>query len=243
MKIIRFLLKAIAALFLVFLITTFIWASPVIFYWNKGESISTGTVRNGGLKNAYKFDLYGKNFSYFSYGSYFLLGMGFSNSAVYHSLKDAMKLLEETCPEHYFYVMELSKKEGGQTLLHKTHRNGLSVDLMVPKMKKNGTPTNFYDHAGILHYRYEFDKDGYLEFDKSVQIDFDALAELIFALQKSAKQHGLKVAIVIIRDEIKDDLIKTKTGKKIAHLVRSFPNHKFVNKMHDDHIHVDFAFR
>jgi penicillin-insensitive murein endopeptidase len=243
MKLKKVFTKKIAIILIIPFITALLWASPVIFHWNNGVSVSTGTVGNGNLKNAYKFDLYGDNFSYFSYGSYFMLGMCFTNSAVYQSLKKAMKILEEKCPNRHFYIMELSKKEGGETLLHETHRNGMSVDLMVPKLKIDSKPCYFYDHSGLFHYRYEFDKNGYLNIDKSVQIDFDALAELISAVQEAALQNGLTVSKVIIRDEIKDNLIQTKTGKKIAKLVRSYPYHKFVNKMHDDHIHVDFAFK
>jgi penicillin-insensitive murein endopeptidase len=238
----RTLIKRLKLFFYIILIASFLWASPVIFYWNKGKSTSTGHVVNGKLINAYKLDLYGNNYSYFSYFSYYMLGMCFTNSSVYQCLKDAMKTLEVSCPNRHFYIMELSRIYGGKSLLHQTHRNGMSVDLMVPKINKNNKPCYFYDHAGLFHYLNEFDSDGHLKLDKSVKIDFDALAELIFAVQKAASENGLKISQIIIRDEIKDNLAKTATGSKIAYLMRSYPNNKFVNKMHDDHIHVDFTY-
>jgi hypothetical protein len=221
----------------------FIWSSPVIFHWNSGNSVSIGSSQEGALKNPYKMDLYGKNFTYFSYLSYFGLGMCFTNSKVYQTIKDCMKSLETKSAGTVFYVMELSRKNGAKTLLHQTHRSGLSVDLMVPKKNKSGKQSRFYDRVGLWHYLYEFDSEGHLSIDKSVSIDFDALASLITELNLAANKNGLKIKQVIIRNEIKDNLLEKSSVKNMpSYLVHSYPNNKFVNKMHDDHIHVDFSY-
>ena len=226
------------------LLFSFLWSTPVIFHWNNGKSISNGTSASGTLSNPYKMDLYGKNFSYFSFFSYYGLGMCFTSDRVYNCLKDCMKSLETSCAGKHFYIMELSRKNGGKSLLHNTHRAGLSVDLMVPKINKSGRQSLFYDRFGLLHYKLDFNADGKLTIDKSVQIDFESLAKLIYELINSASKNGLVLSRVIIRNEIRDNLLRTKTAAKFNHnLIVSYPANKFVNEMHDDHIHVDFRYR
>jgi penicillin-insensitive murein endopeptidase len=225
------------------LIFCFVWSAPVVFFWNNGKSIVKGSSNGGTIENPYKMDLYGKNFSYFSYLSYFGLGMCFTSERVYNSLKDCMKALESSAAGKHFYIMELSRKNGGKTLLHQTHRAGLSVDLMVPKLNKNGKQTRFYDHCGLWHYCFNFDKEGRMNIDNSVQIDFESLALLIHELEIAAAKNGSPLQRVIIRDEIRDNLFKTPSAARLNKaLIASYPQNKFVNKMHDDHIHVDFVY-
>ena len=215
-------------------------SAPVLLYWNQGKSISTGAVSNGAIGNAYKFNLYGKNYSYFSYLSYFNLGMCFTNNQVYQSLIDCFKELETKAAGRHFYVMELSRKKGGKTILHATHRNGLSADIMVPKKFKKGGPTYLFDHLGLWHYLLEFDKEGSLKIAPFVQIDFEALASFIHELNLSCQKNKLIIQRIIIRHEIKDNLNQTKLAPKIMRFIQSYPNNIFVNSMHDDHIHIDF---
>jgi hypothetical protein len=136
--------------------------------------------------------------------------------------------------------MELSRKNGGKTLLHKSHYAGLSADFMVPKKTKTDKQSLFFDRLGLWHYLYNFDKEGRLSLNKSVMIDFESLAALIYELKIACSKNGITLLRVIIRDEIKDNLLRTKFGPQISNVVVSFPGNKFVNVMHDDHIHVDF---
>jgi len=141
--------------------------------------------------------------------------------------------------------MECGLREGGKTLIHKTHQNGLSVDLMVPKKNTAGDQVRRYDWIGMLHYLLEFTDEGKLAFDSSTHLDFENLGSLVVALDDAAKKNGLRIKMVILKIELKDDFYATSTGKEIKHrgiyLAQSLP--PWTNRMHDDHIHVDFEAR
>ncbi len=141
--------------------------------------------------------------------------------------------------------MECGRQTGGKTLLHKTHQNGLSVDLMVPKKDEKGNQVRRYDWIGLWHYLLEFTDEGMLIFNASTDIDFEKLGSLILALDDAAKKNDLRIKMVILKIELKDDFYATSTGKEIKrrgiYLAKYLPD--WTNRMHDDHIHVDFEVR
>jgi len=214
---------------------------PNIFYSNSGVSISHGTPGNGSLENAYQIKYKTKNSRYFSPMSYYLLGNGYVNSRLYSTLLDSYSECERTCPKIDFRIMECSDKKGGKVLIHRTHRNGLSIDFMVPKIK-NGKQKKFYDRLGLWHYLLQFDSNGRLKMNKKISIDFETIGRHIIALDNAARKNGLVVSKVILKIDLKDDFFKTPSGKEIKrrgiYFARQLP--KNVDMMHDDHYHVDF---
>ena len=141
--------------------------------------------------------------------------------------------------------MECGRREEGKTLIHKTHQNGLSVGLMVPKKNASGDQVRRYDWIGMWHYLLEFTDEGALNFDSSTLLDFERLGSLVLALDDAAKKNGLRIKMVILKIELKDDFYTTSTGKEVKrrgiYLAQSLPD--WTNRMHDDHIHVDFELR
>ncbi|MFK8055247.1 MAG: hypothetical protein AB8F78_03920 [Saprospiraceae bacterium] len=141
--------------------------------------------------------------------------------------------------------MECGREEGGKTLIHKTHQSGMSVDLMVPKRNANGDQIRRYDWIGMWHYLLEFSNKGTLNFDSGTRVDFEALGKLILALDQAAKANDLRIKMVILKIELKDEFYATPSGKEVKrkgiYLARSLP--AWTNRMHDDHIHVDFEVR
>jgi penicillin-insensitive murein endopeptidase len=135
--------------------------------------------------------------------------------------------------------MECSDKYGGKLKLHRTHKNGKSIDFMVPKKGKGF----HYNNLGLLHYLLEFDENGILSLNKSVEIDFEVMAKHILTLQKAGKNHGVTIKKVILKINLKDDLWETPTGKKLKtsgiYFAQSLS--KNIDDMHDDHYHIDFA--
>ena len=140
--------------------------------------------------------------------------------------------------------MECSDRKGGRLMLHRTHRNGLSVDFMVPKMKK-GKQIKFYDHLGLWHYLMNFDSFGRLKLNKKVAIDFETIGRHIIALDNAAKANDLFVSKVILKIDLKDDFFNTASGREIRRRGIYFARNlsKSVDRMHDDHYHVDFKVR
>ena len=229
------------AIGLIFLIGIFIGCAPQLFYKNSGVSVSNGTPGNGSLSNAYLINYKMDNSRYFSLMSYYLLGNGYVNSRVYHTLIDSYKECEKTCPGKDFRIMECSSKKGGKQLIHRTHKNGLSVDFMVPKIKK-GKQSKIYDRIGLWHYLLNFDSQGYLNINKNVMIDFETMGKHIIALDNAAHINGLKVKKVILKINLKDDFFKTDSGKEIKRRGIYFARYltEKVDNVHDDHYHIDF---
>jgi len=230
-------------LLLVFLVLTGS-CMPQFFHRNKGKSISHGSPGKGSLENGYLIDYRLKNAKYFSLTSYYIFGNGYLNSKVYHTLKDAYAACEKTCPERKFYYMECSSRKGGKQLVHRTHRNGMSVDFMVP-LKKGNRPATFYDHWGIWHYLLNFDSSGKLILNSNVEIDFETMAKHILALDNAAKKQGLRIKKVILKINLKDDFYRSPTGKEIKRrgIYFALALSPVVDKLHDDHYHIDFALR
>lgn len=237
----RLTLKLI--LFFIILIGLAIVCVPNLFYKNSGISISCGTPGNGSLKNAYQVDYKTGNYKYFSPLSYYLMGNGYVNSKLYHTIMDSYKECKKTCPNKTFRIMECSDKKGGKLLLHRTHGNGLSVDFMVPKIKNN-KQYRCYDRLGLWHYLLNFDSSGRLKANKKVSIDFMTMGKHIIALDNAARNNGLIISKVILKIDLKDDLFQTKPGQEIRrrgmYFARHLPEH--VDILHDDHYHVDFKY-
>lgn len=210
---------------------------------NKGDekpSRSFGTVAEGTLENGKLIPFCGKNFEYFDTLSY-LSGRAFLNSSILQIILETYSELEKQLPDRKFYVMESSNKNGGDLFPHRSHQNGLSIDFMMPLIKEN---MNYYglDTTGTDHYWLEFDNDGRYSKDISVSIDFDLVARHILLLDKIARVYKYKIAKVIIKTELKDELFATPYGQKLKaseiYIVKNLT--PLINSLHDDHYHIDF---
>lgn len=215
--------------------------APNILYTNSGVSTSSGTPGDGSLENAYQIDYKTNNSRYFSPMSYFLLGTCYVNSGLYQTIIDSYLECENTCPGIDFRLMECSTKKGGKVLIHRTHRNGLSADFMVPKIKED-KQIKLYDRIGLWHYLLNFDTSGAISLNKKVTIDFNTMGKHIIALDNAAKKNDLVISKVIFKIELKDDFFNTEYGKEIKRRGIYFAQNlsKSVNMVHDDHYHVDF---
>jgi penicillin-insensitive murein endopeptidase len=203
------------------------------------KSKSDGKVSSGTLKYGYLLPYVGDNFWYFDADSY-LGGRAFTNNLVYSSIIDSYATLKEKS-NRIWCLMEASNQKGGKMAPHITHQNGLSIDFMMPLMKDQ-KPFYDFDDKGKLHYLMSFDDQGISADDSNVSIDFDAVGSHILALEKAARNNGLKIKKVIIKIEFKDELYASKYGKDLEesgiYFVKGLSN--LVNALHDDHYHIDF---
>ena len=105
-------------------------------------------------------------------------------------------------------------------------------------------PYTGLDTLGANHYWLEFDNSGAYTKDTSVRIDFNLVAQHILVLEQTARKYGLKIAKVIFKLELKDELLATEYGKQLAasgiYFAKSLPD--LINSLHDDHYHIDFTF-
>ncbi len=215
---------------------------PEIFHSNSGNTISTGSVRKGQLTNAYLLPYSGANFKYFSPFSYYILNNAYVHHDVYSTILDAYKTCHTTCPDMIFRLMETSNRNGGRMHFPRTHQNGFSADFMSPKINSDSEQTTLFDWMGLSHYLLEFDSTGKLNINKGTKIDFETMAKHILSLDEAAKKHGLRIRKVILKISLKDNLYATQSGKEIKkrgiYIVRHLTD--IVDKLHDDHYHIDF---
>ncbi len=170
------------------------------------ESICYGTTSNGYLAHGVKLPSKGNN--YVSYSSFAeVAGRTYVHSKVRDVIIDAYKHLEIDQPTKIFKYAETGFKEGGAFKPHKTHRNGLSVDFMVPVVNSKGHSVHLPSHLlNQFGYGIEFNKDGKYE---DYVIDYQAMAAHLVALDKAAKDRGIGVWRVIFDPQLQPKLLAT----------------------------------
>lgn len=158
------------------------------------------------------------------------------HSTVHAVVLDAYSQLAKRFPEKIYVYGETGRKEGGEFKPHKTHRNGLSVDFMVPVTTSDGKsvplPGNILNKWG---YDLEFDSSG--RFD-DLRIDSDAMAEHLYQLHQSAGRLGVRIWRVIFDPELQPLLHNTAYWPYLRERIQFSTRRSWVR--HDDHYHVDF---
>lgn len=202
---------------------------------NTAESICYGSTSNGRLDGGVKLPSEGRNFVSYSRTAE-ILGRTYVHSKIKQIILAAYKRLETEAPGKVFKYAETGFEEGGRFKPHKTHRNGLSVDFMVPVLNEEGKsvhlPTHFLNKLG---YSIEFDSVG--KYDRYV-IDYEALAAHIVALHKSAIDRGVDLWRVIFDPKLQSYLMTTAYGEYLKENIQFSKRRSWVR--HDEHYHVDF---
>lgn len=200
------------------------------------DSVCYGTPSRGWLKNGVALPEKGSNFkAYHALGV--SLGRNFVHSTVKTIVVETYQKLEKELPDTQFLYGETGWQEGGEFSPHKTHRNGTSVDFMVPvvdeKKKSVPLPASVFNKFG---YSIEFDANGKYE---NLKIDFKALAAHLYYLNEAARKHKVNIKRVIFDPRLQPLLFKTKYGKNLKGQLKFNTKQAWVR--HDEHIHVDFA--
>jgi penicillin-insensitive murein DD-endopeptidase len=199
------------------------------------ESVSVGTPAKGSLKDGVSFASQGSGFvTYSTLGN--LMGRQYVHSRVQATLVEAFASLHAAAPDRTFVLGETGLKGGGRIRPHKTHQNGLSVDIFMPvrddASRRVLMPTAPWNKFG---YSLEFDSSGHGE---GVVIDFDSVAELLVEVDRQAQRHGLALDCIIVAPEYVDRVLAAKAVGigQLAPLFMRTP--AWVR--HDEHLHVDF---
>lgn len=209
-----------------------LWALPAL----GAHSTCFGTPGNGRLEGGVTLPRSGPNFS--AYGTVPVLA---GRTHMHHKVRDAVVyaygLLEKEAPGVRFVYAESGWARGGPFKPHKTHQNGLSIDLMVPVRDDTGAsvplPTHAFNRYG---YDMEFDRHGRAD---TLRIDFDALGALILALDRAARAQWIAVQRVIFAPDLQARLYRSRHGPQVRQRVAIPTKRSWVR--HDEHIHVDFT--
>lgn len=200
------------------------------------ESVCFGTTANGRLEFGVQLPSSGENF--LSYGSVpERAGRTYVHNKVRDVVVAAYKLLEQEEPSKIFKYAETGFEQGGEFEPHKTHRNGLSVDFMVPVIDDDGRsvpiPTDAFNRFG---YGIEFNVDGVYD---DYRIDFDAMSAHLRALHIAAKRDGIGIWRVLFDPGLQPHLYNSKYGTYVQQNIEIPKKRSWVR--HDEHYHVDFV--
>ncbi|MCG6146539.1 penicillin-insensitive murein endopeptidase [Leptospira bandrabouensis] len=237
LKLMKNILKILSLFIFLLLIIIKYGNTIIVSLEDNNDSISVGDVSSGTMTNGKRLPTSGDNFVTYSYlGS--LIGRTHTNSYLKNLILEAYQILRITNPKSCFVYGETSWKNGGYFWPHRTHKNGLSVDFMVPILNENNEPvcleTNVINKWG---YALEFDSTGKLD---SYQIDFEAIANHIKILNETASKYNLKINRVIFDVNYHPLLDKTNSGKNLINTILFTKFKPWVR--HDEHYHIDFEF-
>lgn len=203
------------------------------FGW--AESRSHGTPARGSLEGGVSLATAGQGFvTYSRLGTW--TGRQYVHSRVRDTLMAAFSALHAVRPERVFVVGETGLKGGGRFRPHRTHQNGLSVDIFMPVVDDAGRsvpmPTPAWRKFG---YGLEFDPAGRGD---GLAVDFTSLADLIAELGRQGRARGLEIERVIVAPEYVDRVLAARRGELAGWAARFMRQPAWVR--HDEHVHVDF---
>ena len=199
------------------------------------ESVCYGTTANGRLEGGVQLPSSGEN--YVSYGVMpERAGRTYVHSKVRDVVVAAYKILEHEEPSKLFKYAETGFEAGGEFAPHKTHRNGLSVDFMVPVVDEDGRSVPIRtDPFNRYGYGIEFNARGVYD---DYRIDFDAMSAHLRALHIAAKEQGIGIWRVLFDPGLQPYLYKSKHGPYVQQNIQIPKKRSWVR--HDEHYHVDF---
>jgi penicillin-insensitive murein endopeptidase len=199
-------------------------------------SASHGTWADGSLQHGKRLPTSGENFA-----AYSRLGATLGRNSVHGTVRDivtdAYAAVAKTHPHVRFVYGETGWPSGGRFRPHRTHRNGLSVDFMVPVRNARGEPIRFPTPPWTrFGYDLEFDSTGAAG---DLHIDFDAVSAHLAALREAAAERGAGIRIVIFAPELETRMRAVPGAHARLAGITFMRGRPWVR--HDEHYHVDFV--
>lgn len=210
-----------------------LWTGWLSTEWR--ESVCYGTPSAGRLSGAKRLPLSGANYAAYS-TLLWAIGRTSMHRAVRDTLLDAYADLATTDPDLRFVYGESGWPRGGPFYPHKTHKNGLSVDLFVPVRDLAGHVAEPPTYPWfVFGYALDYDKNGR---GHGQVIDFEALGKYIDAIHRAAGKHGVRIGRIIFDNDLQKKLFAAESGKALASKVTFTRFKPWVR--HDEHFHIDF---
>ena len=178
----RKLILVLSIVFFIGVLAVYFGNDMFIRFENDMSSQSIGTTADGSVVNGKRLPSSGENFTAYSYlGT--LLGRNCVHSSVRDIVLETYSEMHKRFPATVLVYGETGWCGGGRIRPHKTHRNGMSVDFMVPTLNSADQsvplPSSFLNKFG---YSHEFDASGKID---GYRIDFEAMAAHLFYLQQT----------------------------------------------------------
>lgn len=204
---------------------------------DKEPSRSSGTVAKGRLEHGRPLRPWGEGYATYSFlGA--VLGRQYVHAAVRDALEAACTATAGRDPRRTFVLGEMGWPGGGRFRPHRTHQNGMSVDVFMPLVDRNGAPATPQTWPwNKFGYGLEFDAEGRLG---NLRIDFEALAGFLRELQTQAATRDLAITKIIIAPEYVPLVLATPSGRQLGKLAEALSRGPAWVR-HDEHFHVDFG--
>jgi penicillin-insensitive murein endopeptidase len=200
-------------------------------------SRSSGRLSDGRLEHGKALPPWGPGYVTYSFiGA--SLGSQYAHGRVRDALLRTFSARAAAAADVGYVLGETAARGGGPFHGHRTHQNGLSVDVFMPVRDGAGRratlPTWPWNGLG---YWWELDARGVAG---GYHIDFDELGAFLLELDRQARASGLEITRVIITPEYVPLLLASPTGRTLGPLAGKLTRRP-VWVRHDEHIHVDFA--
>ncbi|WP_232287263.1 penicillin-insensitive murein endopeptidase [Anaeromyxobacter dehalogenans] len=195
-----------------------------------------GTVARGSIEHAHVIPPWGPGYVTYSFlGA--ALGRQYVDGRVRDTLLASFAARSRAEGGRRFVVGETGWPGGGRFRPHRSHQNGMAVDVFVPLRTRRGDAAEIGTWPwNTFGYGLEFDHRG--ERDDR-RIDFEALAALLLEVDGQATRHGLRVGRVILAPEFVPLVLDTPSGRRLDRLGDRITR-KPAWVRHDEHVHLDF---
>jgi penicillin-insensitive murein endopeptidase len=148
----------------------------------------------------------------------------------------AYESLAESNPDLTFVYGEAAWPWGGRFWPHRTHRNGLSVDFVVPVRDKAGQAVPFPRPMWTGgFYAVDVGPDGRFG---DYRIDFDAMAAHLTALRVAAAKGDIRIRRIFFDPGLQRLLFESPEGSVLSSQISFSQKPSWFR--HDAHYHVDF---
>ncbi len=195
-----------------------------------------GTVAHGGIEHAHVIPPWGRGYVTYSFlGS--ALGRQYVDGRVRDALLATFAARAEAEGGRRFVMGETGWPHGGRFRPHRSHQNGMAVDVFMP-VEKAGQATSLGTWPwNKFGYGLEFDQQGRLG---DLRIQFESVAAFLLEVEAQARQHDLRIERVIITPEFVPLLLDTPSGRRLGALADRITR-KPVWVRHDEHLHIEFV--
>lgn len=201
----------------------------------RGASQSSGRTADGSLAGARALAPWGRGHVTCS-PIVSAAGRQHAHSAVVSAVTEGLAVAAERTGRR-FVVAETGWPGGGDFRPHRTHRNGLSVDLMVPLIGEEGRPVRaWHPPWQWFGYRWELDERGRRGRSR---IDWPALARALQAVERAAAERGLSIERAYLAPELQPLLLEAADDDALAGYDGRW-NARGAWWRHDEHVHLDF---
>lgn len=192
------------------------------------------------------------------------LGRQFARADVVAAVLEAAAALADSGP--VVIIADVGKRGGGPLPPHATHRDGRTIDILMPVRTTEPSAPARFPHGDDVAFGYcaRFDAEGrYVgtgwegkrrvtnpfgkgelcartEDPRPIVVDFAAVARLVRAIDAAAAARGLRVTRVITAPEYVAPIEATDEGKLLGPLAKAFTRRPVWTR-HDDHVHIELS--